>query len=167
MKDSNLIPVLAIITTALMAGLYYAYSCSVNPGLKALPDREYIGAMQAINIAIQNPVFFVCFIGTLVLSPLATYLSYDAVAKTRFYLWLGTALIYGIGSFGVTMFGNVPLNNALANLNLTTANEAAIKVARLAFEKPWNNLHLIRTIATIIGLILAVCAAFIPKPVVK
>lgn len=54
------------LTTALIAGLFYAYSCSVNPGLGNLPDKEYILTMQSINIAIINPVFMLSFIGTVI-----------------------------------------------------------------------------------------------------
>jgi uncharacterized membrane protein len=61
-----------ILFSGLVAGLLYSYSTSVNPGLKALPDNEYIRAMQSINTAIQNPVFFIAFMGLLLLFPFTT-----------------------------------------------------------------------------------------------
>ena len=45
----------ATITTGLMAGLYYAYACSVMPGLSRTDDRTFVSAMQQINVAIINP----------------------------------------------------------------------------------------------------------------
>jgi uncharacterized membrane protein len=56
-----------ILLSGLVAGLLYAYSCSVNSGLKNLPDAAYLKAMQSINIAIQNPLFFASFLGLPVL----------------------------------------------------------------------------------------------------
>jgi hypothetical protein len=54
---------LAALTTGLMAGVYYAYACSVMPGLARTGDRTFIDAMQQINVAIQNPVLFAAFSG--------------------------------------------------------------------------------------------------------
>jgi len=48
----------AAIATGLLAGLFYAYACSIMPGLHASSDRTAVEAMQNINEAIQNPVFF-------------------------------------------------------------------------------------------------------------
>ena len=45
----------ATITTGLMAGLYYAYACSVMLGLSRTGDRTFVSAMQQINVAILNP----------------------------------------------------------------------------------------------------------------
>lgn len=158
MNMPNFILLLAVLATALIAGLYYSYSCSVNPGLAKLPDTEYVSAMQSINLAIQNPVFFASFFGALLLLPLAAWQQFQAGDKTRCYLLLAAAVIYAFGSMAVTVFGNVPLNNALAGLARTKALPADIHSARLAFEKPWNNLHAIRTIATILSLVLATAA---------
>lgn len=65
---------LAAVTTGLVAGLFFAYQVSVNPAFKKLPDGEYIRAMQAINVAIQNPIFLSCFTGNLLFLGAATYL---------------------------------------------------------------------------------------------
>ncbi len=143
-----------------MAGLYYAYSCSVNPGLGKLPDVEYIGAMQSINLAIQNPLFFAGFFGPLILLPVSAWLSYAGAPSTRFYLLLAAAISYAVCSFGITMFGNVPLNNALAAFNIKAAGAMEIKAARIAFEGRWNGLHTVRTLATILALVLAVLGCF-------
>jgi uncharacterized membrane protein len=78
MVFENIILVLAGILTALVTGLYFGYSVSVNGGLHRLNDSEYVKAMQSINAAIQNPIFFVSFIGPLLLLPLATFLQRDA-----------------------------------------------------------------------------------------
>ena len=87
MTTTNIILTIAATTTALIAGLLYAYSCSVNIGLGRLADAEYISAMQSINKAIQNPLFFISFMGTLLLLPLCTYLNYGQPLSNRFWLF--------------------------------------------------------------------------------
>lgn len=146
------------LTTALIAGLFYAYSCSVNPGLGKLPDMEYIAAMQSINMAIVNPVFMLSFIGTLLLLPTSTYLHYTGSFPARFIFLLIASLIYIIGTFGVTIFGNVPLNDALASFNLQKANIQEIADERSKFEESWNRLHTIRTFAAVTSLSLIIIA---------
>ncbi|HEY9048890.1 MAG TPA: anthrone oxygenase family protein [Ohtaekwangia sp.] len=160
---STIILILTATTTALIGGLFYSYSCSVNPGLGRLPDASYIAAMQSINKAIINPLFMMSFLGTLILLPLCTYSNYSAPASLRFYLLLAATILYAVGVFGVTMFGNVPLNDALARVDLQTSSALQIKEHRLAFEDPWNSLHRIRSIASVGTLILVILACVLGR----
>ena len=47
----------ATLVTGLVAGLSFAYSCSVMPGLAATDDRTFVGTMQSINRRILNGWF--------------------------------------------------------------------------------------------------------------
>lgn len=154
-KMTTLVLLLTCLTTALIAGLFYGYSCSVNIGLGRLPDREYLAAMQSINIAILNPVFFLSFMGTLILLPASCYLNYG---RPTFMVLVLAMLVYLIGVFGVTVFGNVPLNEALAKFDMTAASVSEIANQRTRFEEPWNKLHTFRTLATLISLVLVIVA---------
>lgn len=167
MNLPNFSLVLAIIATGLIAGLYYGYSCSVNPGLGKLPDAEYLAAMQSINKAILNPVFFAVFLGTLVLLPLSAYLNYNVLLPTRFYWLLAASAVYFIGSFGVTVLGNVPLNETLANLQIKSATAKELSAARMAFEVQWNMWHQVRTVASVACFILAALACLEKTPPVS
>ena len=158
MTLANIILLITATTTALMAGLFYAYSCSVNLGLGRLPDAEYIAAMQSINRAIQNPVFFISFFGTLILLPLSTYLHFERPPSMRFWFLLIATVIYFIGAFGVTVAGNIPLNDALDRFNLQTASQATIAAQRVLFENRWNNLNTIRTVASTITIVFVIIA---------
>ncbi len=151
----------AATTTALMAGLFYAYSCSVNPGLSRLSDAAYLVAMQSINRAILNPVFFIGFVGTAVLLPLSTWLQYGQPVSLRFQLLLCATVIYWVGVSGVTMLGNVPLNEALDSFNVQTASVEEIAAQRAAFESPWNQLNTIRTIASVLAIVLVIIACLL------
>ncbi|CCH52868.1 hypothetical protein BN8_01905 [Fibrisoma limi BUZ 3] len=154
----NVVLMSAAVTTALMAGLFYAYSYSVSPGLARVSDTAYLSTMQSINRAILNPVFFVGFMGTLFLLPLSTWLQYNHPPSARFCLLLGATLMYTIGVFGVTTLGNVPLNNALDAFNIDSATQEEIAAMRVRFEQPWNRLNNIRTLAAILTEVLITAA---------
>lgn len=159
---STIILVLATIATGLIAGLFYAYSVSVNGALGRLDDATYLKTMQSINLVILNPLFFASFIGTLLLLPAAAYCWYDGAMRARFLLLLAATVVYGVGTFGVTVFGNVPLNEALAAFPLDGAANEAMHTAREKFEKPWNAYHTARTWASVAALALVVLACVKP-----
>ena len=152
----NILLVITATLTALSAGLFYAWSCSVMLGFARLKDREFISVMQKTNRAILNPVFFASFLGAPILLPISTFLSYGS--SPRFALLLAATFIYLAGTFGVTMFGNVPMNNALDRFDLESATDEAITQQRANFERRWNNLNTIRTITSTLAVILIVIA---------
>lgn len=65
----------AMLAMGLIAGLFYAYACSVMPGLARTDDRALVDAMQQINEAILNPVFALSFFGAPVLTAAAAILA--------------------------------------------------------------------------------------------
>lgn len=141
----------AVLLTGLLAGLFYGYDCSVTSGLVNLSDSCYLQSFQSINKAIQNPYFFFSFMGSLLVLPVASWLSYSSNNLVSFYMLLLATILYFIGVFGVTIFGNVPLNEQLANFPISTSSETEISAMRKIFEKPWNYYHSIRTIASILA----------------
>jgi uncharacterized membrane protein len=159
---ANTILLVTATMTALISGLFYAWSCSVVPGLARVSDSVYLESMQQINRAILNPVFFMSFIGTALLLPLSTYLHYGPALNARFSLLLLASLVYLAGTFGVTALGNVPLNQALDTFNLSTASTQELAAQRARFEGPWNNLNIIRTIAGVVTLLLVIIACLTP-----
>ena len=148
--------------TALMAGLFFSYSISVSLGLGKLSDSEYIKAMQSINREIQNPLFFLCFFGVLIMLPVATITQYS-IDKTTFIVLLAATLFYAIGVFGITVFANVPLNNQLDQFDLSNQTNEVIQTQRQYFETKWNYWNNIRTINSIIAIILVIYACVVNK----
>ena len=138
---------LSTVTTALSAGLFFAWVISIIPGTKRIPDQAYMETMQSINREILNPAFFIIFFGSMFLLFASTYFHYKVKIDSIFYLILGATLLYTIGTIGVTMFGNVPLNNMIEAMDLSTFTSGDYKAGRLAYEAKWNLLNLIRTIA--------------------
>ena len=155
---------LATITTGLSAGLLFGYQVSVIPAFQTLSDTDYIAAMQAINIAIQNPIFLLVFFGAAIFLLVAVYQHRRTPGSPRFQLLVVATLVYIIGTLGITMGANVPLNDTLAAFSphLSTLTQAAM--ARSAFETPWDTWHLIRTIASTGSLVLVSLACLSPDP---
>ncbi|AEB42269.1 DUF1772 domain-containing protein [Micromonospora maris] len=160
MPESIRIVVLAGATfsTGLVAGLFFAYACSVMPGLGATDDRTLIGAMQSINRKILNGWFLSVFLGgpLLVMVAVLGHLGVDGAVLG----WLVVALICHSITFAVTMRSNVPLNDQLDAARSVdgTTDLAAI---RRRFEGPWVRWNLVRAVssgaafACVIGALLA------------
>ncbi|UKB85821.1 DUF1772 domain-containing protein [Chryseobacterium sp. MEBOG06] len=153
---TTLVLLITAVLTALIGGLFYAYSCSVVLGLGKLSDAEYLKAMQSINREILNPVFFMSFIGTAILLPISVFLFRGQ--QPVFIFLLIAALAYLIGVFGVTVAGNVPMNDTLDKFDISTSTAEAIKQMRDNFESRWNFLNNIRTSFSVISIILVVCS---------
>lgn len=146
----------AILLSGLVAGLFYGYDCSVNKGLGNLTDDIYLQSFQSINKVIQNPYFFMSFMGSFLVLPATTWLCYKASSPSSFFLMLMAALIYLIAVFGVTVLGNVPLNELLAKFPISSASEKELSGMRKTFETSWNSYHTIRTYASIIAFALTI-----------
>lgn len=58
--------------------------------------------------------------------------------STRFWFLLSASVIYLIGTFGATGFGNVPLNNTLDRFDLESASLEEITRQRANFERRWK-----------------------------
>jgi uncharacterized membrane protein len=156
----NLIFTLTLFTAlgcGLMAGLFFAFSVSVMKGLARLPPAEGMAAMQAINVAIINPVFLVAFLGTgaacllLVISSLWRWPAPGAV-----YLLVG-GVLYLVGSLLVTFIFNVPKNEALASATPSDPGSAGLWASYLASWTAWNRVRAIATLAAAASLIIALC----------
>ena len=150
-----------ILLNALSTGFFFAWSFSVILGTKKVGDLTYLQTMQNINREILNPPFFIVFFGSVLTLILTTYLQFNN--KTAFGLVLISTIIYLIGTFGVTAFGNVPLNNELEALNITKIDLAELENFRTYYESAWNHFHSVRTISSIISFILLLISIFIQK----
>ena len=132
----------ATVVTGLIAGVYYAFACSVMLGLGASGDRTFIEAMQNINEKIENPAFFLAFFGALVL-PAWALRGFRHDRQLR--LWIAAGLVlYAVGLI-TTMAVNVPLNNQLAAAGAPTkiGDPAAV---RARFEDAWNMWNVARAL---------------------
>jgi len=127
----------ATLTTGLVAGVFYAYSVSVDPGLAAQPDASYIATMQAINERIQNPLFFATFFGAVLFLLAALVVHLPRPRSGRFWLIALACVLYIGGGFLLTAFVNVPMNNQLSSVD-PDAPARVLSQARSAYEGPWD-----------------------------
>lgn len=142
------------VLVALTAGLFYAWSCSVMPGLARLADTPYLHAMQAMNRAILNPMFFLSFLGSTVLLPLCAWQQTRELGVQGATLVIAAALIHVVGMFGVTVLGNVPLNNILDATDIGRADANELARLRGLFQSTWVRLNMVRACAATLALIL-------------
>jgi uncharacterized membrane protein len=138
------VKLLAAIGCGLIAGVFFAFSTFVMKALAQQPAAQGIATMQAINITVINPWFMTVFLGTaiacigIVIAALLKWHQPNAV-----YLLIGS-LLYLVGTFGVTMVCNVPLNDALAIVDPSSPEGATLWTKYLTNWTFWNH---VRTVA--------------------
>lgn len=143
---------IALIIYGLIAGFFYAYSVDVMPALDQLPAQSAIHAMQEINIAVRNPVFFATFFGPLFLGALTMVLIVLAKNKKATIYCLLALLIYFLTAFLPTSSINVPMNIELGMINLPINEAEALKIWSVYSEK-WTFWNTLRTIGSTTALI--------------
>lgn len=137
-----------------MAGFFFAFSNTVMPGLDLMAGTEALHAMQNINIAVRNSVFFGVFASTPALSIALTVLCLVSGRYRRIGILLLLAMaIYLIGVVVLTGAINVPMNRSLALLASMTANDW------LVWSAEWTLSNHARMVASVVSLALAIVAA--------
>jgi uncharacterized membrane protein len=131
-----------------IAGVFFAFSTFVMKALARLSPEQGIAAMQSINVLAVNSWFLAAFIGTAalcVVSMVAAAVQWNE--PFALFMFLG-GLAYIAGCFLVTVFFNVPMNNALAALPATAPDRVARWTAYLANWTTWNH---VRTVASLVA----------------
>jgi uncharacterized membrane protein len=114
--------------------------------LRRLKPEEGIAAMQSINILAVTPVFMAGLFGTA-----AACLGLIAWAVTSWgegpsALVIAGGVLYFLGTIGVTVACNIPLNNRLATLHPQGADAADYWAKYVTTWTAWNH---VRTIAAL------------------
>lgn len=145
--------------TGAMAGLFYAFSVSVMPGLNAIEAEHAIRGMQSINRKILNPVF----LATFTLAPVA------AAVTGGLLLWHGqtwaaviiflAAAAYVLGAIIPTAVVNVPMNEALDAANVPTDPNEAAKLWT-DYSGRWTRWNTLRAAFSSLSLLLVGLAVF-------
>lgn len=136
--------VVATALSALMAGLFFGFSTFAMGGLRRVPDRDGLVAMQGINAAAnRSGPFLAVFLGGAVFTAVL-----GVVAATRLdqpaapYLLAGAAL--NVAGVLVTMGFHVPRNNALGAVDPDGADATT---AWRTYATTWTRGNHVRTIA--------------------
>lgn len=107
-----------------------------------------IATMQTINITVINPWFMVAFLGPAVVGLVLAIVALRQLSQPGAFYCLMGALLYIVGTIGVTIAGNVPLNDALAVVNPDSAEGATLWGKYLTAWTFWNH---VRTVAAVLA----------------
>lgn len=149
---------LAIAGSGLIAGVFFAFSTFVMKALSRIPAEQGINAMKSINIVVINPLFMAAFMGT---AAICLVLGISAInglirgGSAAAGFLLTACLLYLIGTFLVTMVGNVPLNDRLATTDATSAASAEFWKQYLTGWMFWNHVRTLGALAAMICFLIA------------
>lgn len=146
---------IAALSCGLIAGVFFAFSTFVMKALAQQPPAQGIAAMQSINITVINPWFMTAFLGTGVACLLLIIASLKGQHPSAAYLLSGS-LLYLVGTFGVTIVFNVPLNDALAIVKPNSLEGTNLWEKYLTNWTFWNHVRTIAALAAAALLTLAI-----------
>lgn len=108
---------LSVLAYALVGGVFLAFSDFLMRSLALTTGTGGAEAMQAINREVFRWVFMTLFLGMAAISAILVGYSVSRLAAPGNLLILLAGLVYLLGSFGVTVVFNVPMNTALADMD--------------------------------------------------
>lgn len=132
----------ATMLTGLVAGVFGIYANAFMPGLAKTDDKTFVGAFQAVDRAIINPVFLgIGFFGALIFTALAGVLN----LKEKALPWIAVAFVLYLVVVIITVSVNVPLNDAIKAAG--DPNTIDVAAVRAAFdESKWRAFNLVRVV---------------------
>ena len=120
---SNLMQIVlqvAVLAYAVVGGVFLAFSDFIMRALALTSGQGGAEAMQVINREVFRWVFMALFLGMAAASVLIAIASTGYIAAGPGVPLLTGALVYLLGCFAVTVFANVPMNEALAGMDVAT-----------------------------------------------
>ena len=148
----SLVLLFATLLCVLVAGFILLFAIVVMPGIGLLPDRDFLRSFQVIDGVIQNnqPLFLVVWIGSALTLTTAAILSFWVLEGRSFLIVVLAAAVYLVGVQLPTVTVNIPLNNQVQSLDLSSVEETTCVKAREDFEARWNRWNMIRTICALL-----------------
>ncbi|QPC90371.1 DUF1772 domain-containing protein [Mesorhizobium sp. INR15] len=149
---AKLLPTLTFVAalgSGVVAGVFFAFSSFVMPGLARMPAAGGIAAMNSINITAVTPMFMTALFGTALVCLVVGIGAVMNMAQPGALWLLAGSLLYILGSVVVTAIFNVPLNDALAGVDPASANASAVWTSYLSDWVMWNH---VRAVTGIVAL---------------
>jgi uncharacterized membrane protein len=133
--------VVSTLLLGLISGFFYTYSISIMRTLRGVDDRTFVDVMQKINRDVQNPMFFLSFLGSILFGIITLILFLGQP------FWVLLPVILSLAAyfvcFAVTVRGNVPMNVRLDRYG-PVDKIADVAAVRSEFEVRWTRLNGIR-----------------------
>ena len=143
----------AALGSAIIGGLFFAFSAFIMRALAARPPGEGMAAMVSINRVILRSLFMPVFFGTALLSGLVGGWAVTNGGPGACCVIAGAGL-YLVGSIGVTMIWNVPLNNAIDRAD-PVADNAALWADYGRRWTRWNHVRSLASLGAAVAFVLA------------
>tara|TARA_R110002095_G_scaffold129283_1_gene112095 strand:+ start:5059 stop:5586 length:528 start_codon:yes stop_codon:yes gene_type:complete len=144
---------LSLLFTGAIFGFFYAWICSTMWGLDAADPKVAIAAMQAMNASVRNAVFAPAFFGTPVVLFATAIFAWVATYRRAALLFILAGLVYFFGGIVLTFNVNVPMNEALALIEIPPSPAEAQQIWQ-DYSAPWQVWNITRTIASGLALLL-------------
>lgn len=141
---------IAAIGCGVMAGVYFAFSAFIMTAFAGIDEDHGMAAMNAINTTILSSLFMPLFWGTTIVSAALAVLALFRWDTPGSAVMLAGGVVYVAGMFLVTVFFNVPRNNALA----TPGPDGPAIWARYLVE--WTRWNHVRTLTSTLAALLFV-----------
>jgi uncharacterized membrane protein len=136
----------AVFAMGLVAGLYFFSAVAVMPALTAADDRTLVDAMQQMIDKIENPAFFLAFLGAPALAAVALVQA-RRFGQAKIAGWIVAALALYTVMVVITFTVNIPLNDDLQQAG-DPARIENISEVRDDFVTPWVAWDIVRTLVT-------------------
>ena len=140
--------ILAALAVGIMTGVMGLYANTIMPGLRRTDDRTFVGAFQAIDTAIINPLFLATFFGGLIFTGLAAVLHLAEEARDA-VPWIATAFVLYLVVVIATVTVNVPLNDGIKAAGDPDQIDDLAAVRSDFHEVRWVRSNLVRTVLTL------------------
>ncbi len=140
---------LSILAYAIVGGVFLAFSDFIMRSLAHTGGVGGVDAMQVINREVFRWVFMTLFLGMAAVSVFIAVYSLTQIAGGPGTLILLGALIYVLGCFLVTVAFNVPMNEALAAMELSADSTRDYWTG--TYVPRWTRWNTVRTVACIVA----------------
>ena len=140
---------IAAVGSAVVGGVWFTFSGFVMAALARLPTAQGAAAMQSINVTAVRPPLMLAMFGTAAVCVAAVVAAVAGDGGGTGWVVAG-AVLYLAGTVGVTIGGNVPLNDALARVEPGDARELWTR-----YQERWTAWNTVRGVTAV-----AAAAAF-------
>ena len=142
------VALLSALGAGLVAGIFFAFSSFVMKALGRLPRDQGIRAMQSINVTVLNPWLFSAFFGTAFGATILTVFGCLHWGNPGAGSLVAGGLLYLVGCIFVTIAFNMPLNNALAEVDPLIPGGEKFWEEYLSRWTAWNHIRTLMSFAS-------------------